>query len=392
MKKVLRDPLAGVAWLVLVMIGLALLPGSGLAQEESPVRSLGEGPTLVVLAEEVEGGSGLRIPAVENFLQAESAQLSTINVTYVGDWDPDAKNAFEYAKHIWELNFSSPVPVEVVAEWEAMSSGVLGSASAADYLADFSGAPFRETWYPVVLANKLAGKDWRPTQPDISASFNSAFSLRGGWYKGLDGLVDDNHWDLASVVLHELGHGLGFSGSMVLSGTSGRWGYAYDSKPSTPYYPFIFDRFAVNGLGQSLIDTNRFPNPSTLLGTQLISNNLFFYGDLARAANGGESPKLYAPSSWQQGSSFSHLDESTYAKSSANALMTPQLANGEAIHNPGPIALAILADMEKAVPVPPQKSNVFLPVLAKSYPCITGCPSAWATEASLRPSFQPASP
>ncbi len=52
-------------------------------------------------------------------------------------------------------------------------------------------------------------------------------------------------------------------------------------------------------------------------------------------------PRLYAPSTWDDGSSIYHLDEFTYAASDTNSLMTPFAGRGEAVHNPGPNTLAI---------------------------------------------------
>ena len=51
------------------------------------------------------------------------------------------------------------------------------------------------------------------------------------------------------------------------------------------------------------------------------------------------------PSSWEQGSSYTHLDEITFPAGDANAFMTPYYDNQEAVHDPGPIALGMLEDM-----------------------------------------------
>ena len=63
------------------------------------------------------------------------------------------------------------------------------------------------------------------------------------------------------------------------------------------------------------------------------------------AAAGGTRPLLYAPSPFEEGSSFSHLDEGTYPAGSGNALMTPGVHYGEVEHSVGPIVLGMFQDM-----------------------------------------------
>ena len=106
------------------------------------------------------------------------------------------------------------------------------------------------------------------------------------------------------------------------------------------YDPITYDRFTENGAGSPLLS---FPNGSAALAPQLTSSNLYFDGTNANAANGGTPPKLFAPSTWMQGSSYSHLDE--VFNNTENALMTYALADGESNHSPGPIASAILQDV-----------------------------------------------
>ena len=84
-----------------------------------------------------------------------------------------------------------------------------------------------------------------------------------------------------------------------------------------------------------------FPENSTALSAQLRGGNLFFDSAQVRAANGNLRAKLFAPSDFQPGSSYSHLDEATYLRGNANSLMTPQLGLAETIRNPGPITLAL---------------------------------------------------
>jgi hypothetical protein len=57
----------------------------------------------------------------------------------------------------------------------------------------------------------------------------------------------------------------------------------------------------------------------------------------------GNRARLYSPSTWDPGSSVSHLDETRTA--AVDALMTPYIDFGEAIHDPGKLTTSILGDL-----------------------------------------------
>ena len=131
--------------------------------------------------------------------------------------------AFQFAADLWGATLDSKVPINVVANFDPLScnatSAVLGSAGALWIEVNFPGATAPDTWHPVALANKLSGVDLE-TGPDpvaaadIRARFNSNLGATGcltgiGWYYGLDGNHGTNI-DLVTVLLHELGHGMGF--------------------------------------------------------------------------------------------------------------------------------------------------------------------------------------
>jgi len=139
--------------------------------------------------------------------------------------------AFQYAADIWGGLLDSSVEIRIQASFISLDcsadSGTLGSTSAIQILDDFDGALIPHTWYVSALANRLAGRDLTPGDPDSSADdirsqFNSDLGMPGclpgsSWYYGLD----NNHGpnvDLVTVVLHELAHGLGF---MTLVSDSG---------------------------------------------------------------------------------------------------------------------------------------------------------------------------
>src|SRR5262245_39610793 len=130
-------------------------------------------------------------------------------------------NAVQYAADIWGRILASDVPILVAASFSPLSCGsgsaTLGVAATTTLHRDFAGALVPGTYYAAPLANKLAGMDLDPGQHDVRATFNSALddgSCPFGckWYYGLDATPAPPgcKFDLVSVALHELGHGLGF--------------------------------------------------------------------------------------------------------------------------------------------------------------------------------------
>ncbi len=268
-----------------------------------------------------------------------AATSTTFIVTYEG-FTPEAQKAFQQAVDIWASILSSPVPIRVLAIWHDIQSNsatstILGQASPADFTRNFPGQQKSGTWYPIALAEKIAGKELNSINDyDIRAEFNSS----ANWYLG-SGAPARNQFDFTSVVLHELCHGLGFTSSMSSTATSttASWGYSTG-------YPIIFDQFMENGTGQKLLNTTLFANPSSALRQQLIGNNLFFNSPMSQM-KGDEKPKLYAPIVYEPGSSVSHLDDNTYTSGNDNSLMTSRASLREVIRDPGPLVRNMFADM-----------------------------------------------
>lgn len=144
--------------------------------------------------------------------------------TTVGD---QRLNVFQHAADIWGALLPGTVTIRVQAQFNpqfcSSTQAVLGSAGPMEVFRDFAGAPLASTWYHVALANRLAGFDLSGGTDDITATFNSNLNgdpgcLGGtGWYYGYDG-NEGSDIELLPVVLHELGHGLGFS---TLVGSNG---------------------------------------------------------------------------------------------------------------------------------------------------------------------------
>ena len=287
-----------------------------------------------------------RIPAPAGISDQPEAATASFSITYIPNGGADlwgepcytfpeeAKTDFNYAANIWANTLSSDVPITINACWADLgSSSTLGYSGGGPLHRDFTGATRSNTWYVGSLANAQNGSDLDPSKFDMHITYNRNFE----WYYGTDGNPPSTQHDLVTVVLHEICHGLNFSGSMSYSGGSGSWGYDTG-------YPNIYDVFIKDGSGTQLIDTGTYPNGSAALGSVLTSNDIWFHGSQAMAANGNQRVKMYAPSTWSSGSSYSHLDYDTF-NNTPNQLMVYAISAGESVHDPGAVTRGLLEDL-----------------------------------------------
>ncbi|HQG77508.1 MAG TPA: T9SS type A sorting domain-containing protein [Bacteroidales bacterium] len=274
------------------------------------------------------------VPPPKEFLYKTGAKGGgKINVVYSG-FTREARGAMEYAVAILESVLPPDLDMTVKASWRKVSSsGVLGHASITAFARGWGiGAYIPEAYYPVAVAEKIAGRKLKePYEADVELILNSSVS----WYYGTDGKTPATKYDLVTAIIHELCHGLGFFDSMNVDNNMGWYGLGS--------LPVIYDMFVENQDGRRLTDTMWFAQNSKELSGELVGGKLYFNGPLTRSALGGSRAKLYSPPVWDPGSSVSHLDE--LETSAENALMTPFIDKGEAIHDPGKLTLAILGDL-----------------------------------------------
>lgn len=156
-------------------------------------------------------------------------------------------NVFQHAADIWGAILMNPDTIYVNANFDSLtctaSSAVLGSAGPTYIDRDDPAYPFGGTWYHIALAEKLAGtRIVSGGDGEIDARFNSeldgAPTCLGGttWYYGFDG-NEGAQIELLPVVLHELGHGLGFS--TTTSGATGNFNSGF---------PHVWDHFLYDSL------------------------------------------------------------------------------------------------------------------------------------------------
>lgn len=309
-------------WLVLT--GVFLLPFTGRAQK---FMGIAVKEPVICYAHHTDHPHYIPPPG-EYVRWKNGARTKTANivVNYNG-FTPQAQAAFQYAVDIWAALLQTSQTITIDAYWVPLSGGVLGGALYTGAYANFDGAQKLNVFYPVALAEKMSGRNLNGTNSEIFTQFNSNAS----WHLDPNTAPPPGTFDLATVVLHEIGHGLGFSGSFKIISSTGQGEVGVQATG----VPIIYDVPVENGFSQNLIRS--FSSPSSQLASQLTSDNLFFHlPNLSK-------PKIYAPTNFSSGSSISHLDENTY-NNSADALMTPFIAPAERMHSPG-VAWTMLKDM-----------------------------------------------
>ena len=250
---------------------------------------------------------------------------------------------------------------------------------------DFANAPFANTWYPISLANQIAGARLAPG-PDVGVDMSSIVPWDSPATRRA--ALKDGKNDYVTTLMHEILHGMGFSGTAELGRRRGHAGrrrrrgragpqvratcrtaarppgrvqplplrrarrQGRDAETPVTSGPLIqrtvgalavWDHFVVDGDGNLLTNEDVYANPSEELGDALTGDDLFWNGAGGIKANGGKPVKLYAPAEWSGPSSYSHLDDATY-DGGPDSILT---SAGEKMPNIelGPRVIGILGDM-----------------------------------------------
>lgn len=367
-----RSRLLPVLTLVLTALVASAVPALGAPSEGDAVARFGASvleeagapPLKVLRASDVVAPPRLRARA--NLVRPEDPVTAPFSVSYTG-FSTEQRASFQHAVDIWSRILVSDVPIHVDATLSRLEPGVLGAAGPGNAFRTTGADP---SYFAVALANSIVGRDLDPERPDIVAEFSDDPGLV---YFGTDGRPPTGTFDFPTIVLHEIGHGIGFFGGLEVVNDRG----TYDPGSAEPT-PFIYDRFTVQETGTSFRPLLDYPRDSVELAAALQSNAVFWDGDNGVAAAGGALPRLYAPPRWEPGSSYSHLDEVSYPPGTTNALMTPFAARQEVLRDPGPISLGILEDQgwrlsQASDPTPPPSAQ----------PSVSPSPTPEATSAPM---------
>lgn len=219
-------------------------------------------------------------------------------------------NVLNEAARIWGLRLTSTQTIVLEAKFAALTctstSSTLASAGPM-YFFTTSAQP--NVLLPAALADAITNTN-NNSRDDISVSINSnvgtGASCLGGknFYLGLDHNNGGNV-DLLNVLLHELGHGLGFisltnsDGTAVVTGKFSAFDQFVYSETLGKFWPAMTDaERAAASIASGAVTFNSIS----------INNNLSAYTANSGLSTPGGHLRLYTPSTYSSGSSVSHWD------------------------------------------------------------------------------------
>ncbi len=229
---------------------------------------------------------------------------------------------------------SGTITVKVTSS-DDPNSGTL--ASAGSRLVD-GGAP---GLIGEVVRNKLqTGVDLNGNSRDATVNVNWGQL----WELNYNTVPSGGKYDFYSTVFHEFTHALGFMSTIEKNGDpiiANQWS--------------AFDLFLVDKHGNPVIDTTTYTLDQPVWQAAAMGglcDGVLFGGPNATAANGGNPVCLYSPTTWDDGSSISHLDDDTYPTAMMRHAGPPDIVDARDF---SAIEVGILTDLgyaRNAVPEP----------------------------------------
>jgi hypothetical protein len=222
-----------------------------------------------------------------------------------------------------------------IATWTSRITNTTGRQIQLHFLwNNLGGNLLGQTYNPTVGDNTTSWTDveriWRVgDNRSFSQSYDARIALSTGinWNIGSQN-PGSSQYDLRTIITHEIGHTLGFCST-------------YDSSTDT------FGSVGLSTWDTLLRDSASGGNRPAINSTgspgnfNQTANPVYFVGTAAEAANGSNAVPVYAPNTFQSGSSLSHLDQSSFP----NALMRPQFGWGVATRAPMNLEWAIMQDL-----------------------------------------------
>lgn len=253
------------------------------------------------------------------------------NVNYFNNFPQNAQAAVGRALATLSNLFNSGVNVDIAAYWGLAIGNNLTAITVPNGIENFLNAPLTNVWYTSALADKLAGQDLQANLPDMVLYFDSQ---NINWNTAQQ-QPQQNQYDLESVALHEVCHGLGMVGLYWVTGWPNIGSYGNDALvtlvtqlvqstgqqlpfqlPHLNYHPSAYGIHIEDQAGHHLAAPAYYVNPSNQLGSTLVNGNLFFDHN---------HYQVYAPNPFVPFTSIEHLDPVAFP----NSLMRPSIGAGQ---------------------------------------------------------------
>ncbi len=225
-----------------------------------------------------------------------------------------------------EKEWNSSIETRVKIEFSSLPNrNVLATARTTNFVR------YRSSYYTMAMAKRLHRKDLNRDsigllRYDMLLKFNDAHS----WYGG-GGKTPSDQFDLITVCMHEVAHGLFLTTNNIAM--TQKEGGTYDGR----FYVNSlrrYDRFLACETDRGDCALASFRNNPRKFGQCITRNSLWFRTNSTRVA------KLYAPKIYHRGSSVSHL-HTTYLGD--NRTLKPVSVTGVAWRTFGPLAKQIIA-------------------------------------------------
>lgn len=299
---------------------------------------------LVPAANAVElvyvGSHGTRIvidsedPAFHRVSPQASKVQSVFNVTYL-DVENNTNNGFDDTSQGAARRDMAEVALEYVVSvlnvtgecdvvFEESQTG--GNGALAEAGTYFATGPAGFT-NGEAFKRLVGGGDTYPALEEIYATVDFGYN-----WNASEADPAGNEYDLLSVLIHEISHGLGFTS---LAGQNGA------SDIATGVYTY-WDSFLETGNGTALfVESGGIPTYMGT-GTSLVGadGGVVFTGTQAVLNFGGDAP-IYAPGSWNDGSSISHWNSGI----DGGAIMEPSTGTGDMLRVYAPVEIGALIDI-----------------------------------------------
>lgn len=237
-------------------------------------------------------------------------------------WTADARSALQRAATNLMSQFVVTTPVVVTYDIIGENDFSSGNLASAHSPLIGSGAGF----FPTVVQHKLlTGVDANGAAADGQINWNFAYPWAFGDF------VSGLQYDFTTVAMHEFVHSLGFMS------------YAQPSTTGTQRSWTLYDSFLRTASGAALIG-NDFRVVSGLAGSLTGAGGGVYFGGAGAVSAYGTLVPLYAPTTWAEGSSISHLDGTVFTGPDRQ-MMNPQVPSGPGERTLSAVERAIMADL-----------------------------------------------